>query len=114
MLSLLVPLLSYHINAHQNFNQENYGFGLQVDNVGAMVYENSYNDTSVMLYLDVPLNSYAGVTVGGVTGYAHSPVLPVASLYVEYMGFNLALVPTGFVDYSGSDALVLLSYRIHF
>lgn len=113
---LLVPLSSKHIGTGYSYNEENYGLGLQVDSFGLVAYKNSYSKTSVMAYYDLGKSFdngiSLGVSVGAVTGYEYADVIPTVQPYVQYGGFNVSLIPTGFVSYSDTKAVVTFSYRI--
>jgi hypothetical protein len=113
---LIIPISSKHIGSDYNYNEENYGLGLQVNDLGVIAYKNSYSDTSVMAYYDINKSFDSGVSVGvsigAVTGYEYADVIPIAQPYVEYGGFNISVIPTGFVSYSDTKAVVVFSYRI--
>jgi hypothetical protein len=75
-------MLSYHFDRDAPFNERNVGLGYMADNgmVGG-AYRNSYNNLSLYAGKNFkrPINALldAGVTLGGVTGYPASPVLPM-------------------------------------
>lgn len=114
---LLGPAIAYHLDATAPFEKFSPGIGyMNESGLGGGVYRNSYGKTSVYggKEFRAPINGLldAGVTLGAVTGYPKSSVLPMAlpGLMMKTGGSEWALLFQPPVNGTTKGALVL-QYR---
>lgn len=89
-LDLTIPLGSYHFDRSKNWQEKNWGLGVNYRNYVAGYYKNSYNRDSLYIGYHwkpdvLEFNRYlkAGLTMIAVSGYRSSPVLMVPTISVE-------------------------------
>lgn len=114
---LLGPMISYHLDRTTPYNEKHPALGyVHESGWGGGVYRNSYGKTSAYggKEFRVPINGLldAGVTVGAVTGYPKSSVVPMVlpSLMLKTGGSEWALLLQPPVKGATKGALVL-QYR---
>lgn len=103
---VVATLTSYHFNRDRNYNEHNFGLGVEVQHTPEIwssfgFYKNSYNKETMYLFSTwVPARVGEirfGASVGIVTGYEHYPawvLLPVATWDNGKWGTNVALTPS--------------------
>lgn len=93
--SLLIFLASIHF-VNGNYNEENYGVGINCNNFIAATYKNSYNKQSVLLgYHRNICNQYGciGLAGGSISGYRY-PVFIAPTLVIGSGNVRLTAIPS--------------------
>ena len=101
-LDLTIPLGSYHFDRSKNWQEQNWGIGIDYKHYIAGYYKNSYDRDSVYVgyhlqpdALAINQNLKLGVTMIAVSGYRSSPVLmvPTFSIESEYIKADILFAP---------------------
>lgn len=128
-LSVTLPIGCKHFKKSYDttdYNEQNFGLGLEYEKFGVLAYDNSYNKLSVAAYYNAELTLVdnalsVGARVGAITGYENVTgykVTPIAQPYMSIMfddhKFNVGVLPTGLVSHSSVKAVITLDYQYKF
>lgn len=124
---ITLPIGSHHFGADSSYdyNEKNYGFGLEFVNFGAIWFKNSYHKNTYGLYysLNTTFKNHItiGARIGALTGYERitgeklSPVaMPFLGLKYDQHNLNFSVIPTAVAADSDVDAVLTLDYQYSF
>ncbi|AEM62939.1 antimicrobial peptide resistance and lipid A acylation protein PagP [Vibrio phage phiVC8] len=122
--SVITPIGSKHLGAEVDYNEANYGLGLQYGGFGVMWYKNSYSNNSIAAFYSAQLEMGGdwgvGSRFGMVSGYEGAPfgsLSPFAQPFAYYdfgQGrLNVGVLPSFLVS-NDAEAVITFDYEYRF
>lgn len=88
--SLVLMAGSYHIlhDKTSEVSNNTQGIGYEAKYFGGMIYNNSFGDTSAIVYGKYDFNRYLSQSVGIASGYEETKIIPMTSF--KYKNYRIA------------------------
>lgn len=126
--SVITPIGSKHLNTDVDYNENNYGLGVQYKDFGLLWFKNSYDNNSVAAFWSPRTQIVSGIDVGvrlgAASGYdevgvSMSPlfgsVIPFVNPYVSVGNSEWGWLNVGVLPPVGSDgAVITFDYEYRF
>ncbi|ASV42821.1 hypothetical protein [Vibrio phage JSF15] len=122
--SVITPIGSKHLNTNVDYNENNYGLGVQYEGFGLLWFKNSYDNNSIAAFYaaELEMGEHWGVgsRFGMVSGYEGAPfgsLSPFAQPFAYYeLGggrINVGVLPSFLVS-NDAAAVVTFDYEYRF